>query len=72
MSSVHITLCETILRKITRIVLAQFAAASKSDISRFMYPIALGTHLKQINVNLKLFPCWIKHHAKKKYGKAKV
>jgi len=72
MSSVHITLCERILRKITRIVRDQFAAASKSDISRFRYPVALGMHLKQMNVNFKLFPCWIKHHAKKKYGKAKV
>jgi len=59
MSSVHITLCETILRKITRTERAQFAVASKSDISRFRYPIALGMHLKQINVNFNLFVCWI-------------
>jgi hypothetical protein len=72
MSSVHITLCETIPRKITRILRAQFAAASKSEISLFMYPIALGMHLKQINVNFKLFVFWIKHRTKKKCGKAKV
>jgi hypothetical protein len=62
MSCVHITLCETILRKIIRIARAQFVAASKSDISRFRYPIALGMHLQQINVNFTLLM----------YGKAKV